>query len=107
MALDEILDSIAAEVTHIGLLTSADPGDEVTGNGYARQVPTYGAASDGSVDITATLEFSGPPSTEVTHLLYVRGSDEPIVRPVTAPKQINGDGRIDVTSAELTLAYAD
>lgn len=105
---DDVVDSVTADITHIGLLTSSDPGDEITGDGYTRLAPTYAAASSGEADITATLEFDGPANEgPVTHLLFVRDNADDVVRPAASPQSFNSDGRLDLVSAPVTSAFPD
>lgn len=98
--LDDIADLIAAEVDTIGLGTSASV--EVSGGGYAAIAPAYGSASGGTVDVGSTLQFDGPSGTTISHVLYKRASA--IWTAASAgPADINSDGRIDVTSAEIAV----
>ena len=100
---DDVADLIAAEVSHIGL--GLDATTEVTGNGYSAQVPTYPAASGGSTDLSATLEFDGPVNSgPVTHLFYKRAGTLWIAVEVDTPQSFNSDGRLNVTSAEVSSA---
>lgn len=61
----------AALVTHFSL-HDGDPGEnganELSGDGYERGVPTYGAASEGVADITDPVEFSTASEQSITHL---------------------------------------
>jgi len=102
--IDDLALAAAAEVEAIGLAT--DSTTEVTGGSYTRLAPTYaGSASGGKVDITAALEFDGPANTEVTHLIFETAGGD-IFRPVATPRSFNSDGRLNLTSAEITVALA-
>jgi hypothetical protein len=98
--LDDVADLVASEVSHVGLADGPGAGDELSGNGYEHKVPSYGAASNGEADLTATLEFDGPANTEVTHLIFKRAGSFWVSRAIS-PENINSDGRIDVTSAKV------
>ena len=100
--LEDIVADTINDISHIGLGTSATT--EVTGGGYAHKVPTYGTPAAGAADITTTLEFDGPVGTNVTHVFFKKGGSLWIARPVDAAKVFNADGRLDLTSAEVTAA---
>jgi hypothetical protein len=60
-------DATAALIDEVGIHT-ADPGvagtsNEWTGGGYARQAPTYDAASSGVASLDAALDYTGPATT--------------------------------------------
>ena|SRR5690554_3001762 len=111
---DDVIDLITAEVTHIGL--SEDGETEYSGGSYEALVPSYAAASDGSADLEATLEFDGAANDgPITHLVLKRSSelwrfvrlavwDEQEQEWVPAPVSFNSDGRLDLTSAAITAA---
>lgn len=102
--LDDVIDLIAAEVSHIGL--STDGTTEYSGTGYTHQAPTYAAASSESADITGTLEFDGDANDgPVTHLVFKRSGSAWVFRPVDASESFNSDGRLDVTSAPITSEF--
>ena len=100
--LEDVVADIVADISHIGLGTSATV--EVSGGGYAHKVPTYGTPAAGAADITATLEFDGPAALGVTHVHYKKAGTLWMARPVDAVKSFNADGRLDLTSAEVTAA---
>jgi hypothetical protein len=53
-------------------LHNADPGttgaSEISGGGYARQTPVYGAAAGGQSSLTAPVSFTNMPAGPVTHV---------------------------------------
>lgn len=103
---EDVVDWITSEIVSIGLADGATAGDEITGNGYTPLAPTYGAAASGAADITATLEFDGPANAgPVTHLIFRNASGVWVIRPAAVSKSFNSDGRLDVTSAEVTSAF--
>jgi hypothetical protein len=102
--LEDVVDLITGEITHIGL--SANGTTEYSGGSYAHKAPTYAAASAGAADITATLEFDGTANSgPITHLVFKRTGGAWVFRPVTSSMSFNSDGRLDVTSAPVTAAF--
>ena len=103
--LEDAIDLITAEISHIGL--SKDGSNEMpASNGYAKQVPTYGAASAGKADLIAPLEFNGPANDgPVTHLIFFKDGSPWVIRPVDEAESFNSDGRLDVSSAPVTAAF--
>lgn len=73
LAKNVMLDSLGALITHISL-HSANPGatgaSEISGGtpAYARQAPTWNAASAGSKTISNTPDFNVPAATTVSHV---------------------------------------
>lgn len=69
---DAAITFLASRYTFISLHTG-DPGttgaNEVTGTGYARKVPTWGTASNGSIS-AGELTFDIPAGLNVTHFGY-------------------------------------
>jgi hypothetical protein len=67
--LDGIIDQMS--------LHNGDPGatgaNEISGGGYARQVPNLAVDGDGDLTLAATAEFSGPASEPVTHIGFWGG----------------------------------
>lgn len=102
--LEDVVDSIASEITAIGL--SADGTTEYAGTGYAAQTPTYPAASAGATDISnGPLQFDGDANDgPITHLIYKRAAGD-VFRTVDASMSFNSDGRLDVSSAPITAAF--
>jgi hypothetical protein len=101
---EDIVDLITDEISHIGL--SDDGATEYSGGSYAHLVPTYAAASSGAADITGTLEFDGSANDgPITHLIFKRAGSAWVIRPVGSSESFNSDGRLDVTSAEVTSAF--
>jgi hypothetical protein len=100
--LEDVVGEIVTDISHIGLGTSATI--EVTGGGYTHLVPTYGAPASGAADITSALEFDGPAAATVTHVFFKKAGTLWLARPVDAAKAFNADGRLDLTSAEITAA---
>ena len=103
--LDDAIDAITADITTIGLSTSSVVGGEVTGGGYTALAPTYAAATSSAADITAALEFDGPAGTVATHLIFRTAAGVLRVQALDASRTFNSDGRLDVTSAEVTAAF--
>lgn len=109
--IDDVIDLVTNEVTHIGL--SEDGATEYSGGDYAALAPTYAAASSGSADLSATLEFDGAANDgPITHFILKRTSelwrfvllatwDEQEQEWVAAPVSFNSDGRLDLTSAKI------
>lgn len=68
-ALNAAVDAITGNITACSLHT-ADPGttgtSEVTGGTYARQTPTFGAASGGSAATTGDMTFDVPSGQTVS-----------------------------------------
>jgi hypothetical protein len=99
-------DASAALVTHVSL-HSADPGatgtNEVTGGGYARIAPTYGAAAAGVADISAALEFATPADQGVSHIGFWATSTwlGGFAR-TSGDAAANAAGEYNVTSAPIT-----
>lgn len=103
--LEDVVDAITTDISHIGL--SDDGTTEYSGGSYAHKVPTYAAASSGSADITATLEFDGTAlDGPITHLIYKKASAAWVFVAVDSALSFNSDGRLDVTSAPVTAALA-
>ena len=69
--LDLALDTMATEVVSVSLHT-ADPGgtgaNEITGGAYARQTPSWAAASGGSVSTDADMTFDVPAGNTVAYV---------------------------------------
>ncbi|HEV7651338.1 MAG TPA: hypothetical protein VGP26_24575 [Actinophytocola sp.] len=103
---EDVVDWITGEIVSIGLADGATAGDEISGNGYAALAPTYGAASSGAADITGTLEFDGPANAgPITHLIFRNAAGVWVIRPAASPVSFNSDGRLDLTSAEVTSTF--
>lgn len=106
---DDIVNFVTGDITHLGLLTGPTVAEEISGGSpaYSRLVPTYSAASAGSADLTAPLEFNGPADAgPITHILYVRTAPlEDVIRPVETPTSLNEDGRINIVSARVPSTF--
>lgn len=67
LAIDGVMQGATITVS----LHSADPGStgasELTGGSYARQTATFGVASGGVAQNSATITFSGLPAATITH----------------------------------------
>lgn len=103
---DDVALATAGSITALGLGT--DGLTEVpASNGYVRLTPVYEASTaDGTVDITnGPLQFNGPAGTNVTHLIFVAGTED-LYRALASPLTINSDGRVDITSAEVAATLA-
>src|SRR5690606_10431660 len=104
--LDDVVDMITAQISHIGL--SKDGETEYSGGNYAAQPVTYDPSSDGAADIARSEEFEGVPNDgPITHLIWKRSTENWVFRPVDTPRSFNSDGRLDVTSAEVTAAFPE
>lgn len=106
-ALDVMSDAMAADINAISIHT-ADPAgtgaNEVTGGGYARQVPSWNAAGgDGTADLTTTLAFSGPASQAVTHYGCWAGATFRGGFPLTGDLAFNASGELNVTEITIPL----
>lgn len=102
--IEDVVDWIAGEVSHIGL--STDGTTEVSGGGYEHLAPTYGAAADGSTDLAATLAFDGPANEgPVTHLIFKRAGATWVIRPADEGVSFNSDGRLDLTAAPISSDF--
>lgn len=106
------VDAMVADVVSVSL-HSADPGttgaNEVTGTGYARQVPTWGPAEGGTATTTAPMTFQVGAGNEVTHY-GTWGADGTFHggKPVTVPGNFIGDGEYKLNSISLPCtAVAD
>lgn len=103
--LDDVVDLITDEVTHIGL--SSNGTTEISGGGYAHQAVTYASASSGAADIVATLEFDGTPNSgPITHAILKRSGGAWQFVALDSPVSFNSDGRLDITSGEISAALA-
>ena len=96
---------ITDEITHIGLSTNGTT--EISGGGYAHQAVTYDPASSGAADIAATLEFDGTANSgPVTHAILKRAGGAWQFVELDSPVSFNSDGRLDITSGEVSAALA-
>jgi len=104
--LDDVVDLITAQISHIGL--SEDGVTEYSGGEYTHLVPSYAAASSGVADLTATLEFDGAANDgPITHLVFKRSGSDWVYRALDSPVSFNSDGRLNVTSAEVTADFPE
>jgi len=111
--LDIGLDAMAAEVVSVSMHT-ADPGstgaNEVTGGAYARQTPSWGSSSDGTVATDADMTFEIPAGNTVTHVgMWGDDGGTPVFRggaPLDNSFEFSGDGQYVVTSVSMTLTAA-
>lgn len=100
---EDVVDLITDEIVTIGL--SKNGTTEISGGGYAAQAVTYSAASSGAADIAATLEFDGPANDgPITHAILKRASGAWQFVALTSPVSFNSDGRMDITSGEISAA---
>jgi len=109
---NDAVDWITGEISAISLHT-ADPGtpggtsatNEITGGGYARLAPVYATATGGSADLTATLEYDGPANGgPVTHIAFWRGTTFWQKRQVGTSRPFNSDGRLNLSSAQISAS---
>lgn len=110
-ALNLMVDSLADLVVELSLHDddpSTDGSNELTGSGYARQTPTWGAAASGTATMSGTLTFSVPAGT-VAYVGYwgtagagtFYGSDA-----LDSPETYAGSGEFKLTSSKLGLSSA-
>lgn len=103
--LEDVVDDIAGQIVSIGLSTSSDAADEITGGGYAAIDPNYGSASSGSVALPSTLEFDGPANAgPVTHVIIRRTGGVWLTQALDSPVSFNSDGKLNVTTATISAA---
>lgn len=104
-------DAIAALITAVGLHT-ADPGvdgttAEVSGGGYARQVPAFSAASGGVAALSAALNFTGPAATTVAYATFWNGvTFLGSVARTTGDAAFNAAGEYSITALNVTSTGA-
>lgn len=83
--------------------------DASTQNSNERLAPTYDPAASSAADLAATLSFTGPASTAVSHLLVFAASSGGSVQfaePLSGDLAYNASGDLNLTSAEITVADA-
>lgn len=95
-------------------LHTADPGEtgatsELSGNGYARQAVTFGAAASGAATNTSTHTFtaSGGNWGAVTHFSIwdaVSGGNELYSGALTTSRTINNGESLTVAAAAITVS---
>lgn len=102
---DLLIDGLTGQFTAASLHT-ADPGttgnNEVSGNGYARQTPSYDPSSGGAADLAATLVFNGPADSAYSHLGLWVGATLADVQTTSGDNVFNGAGVTNITSAPVT-----
>jgi len=89
-------------------LHTADPGaagtdNEVSGSGYARQAPSWGSASNGVVNLSAALAYTGPASTTAAHA-GLWGTGPTFLGSVArtgGDAQFNAEGEYNITSMAI------
>lgn len=112
---DEILDAVcnngsfAVAQPWVSLHTG-DPGEtganELTGGSYGRQSASFAAASGGSCDTDATLDFTGMPSATITHVGMWDASSSGnflVGGSLTAQKTTNSGDTFRIASGNLTI----
>lgn len=108
---NSMLDDAGTEIGSISL-HDADPGltgaNELTGGSYARQVPTWAAASGGSVQTSSALDFSVPGGSTVAYVGLWDGAGTTFKGGVqlATSEVFAADGTYTVTNITLTLANA-
>lgn len=105
------LDAMVGTADSVSLHESdPDPSgtNEVSGGSYARQTPTWDAASGGAVSISSSISFDVPGGSTVAYVgLWDstgptwKGSIE-----LSASESFSGDGTFTVTSMTITLSNA-
>lgn len=96
--LTDVRDWVAEEISHLGL--GVNSSTEVSGGGYSHIAVTY---TDGVLDGTP-LEFSGPPGTTITHVLFKRAGTTWVARPVS-PQQFDTNGKLHLMASEVSTAF--
>jgi hypothetical protein len=107
-ALDSAVNAYAGEIAAIGLSKSSSAAGEVTGGGYERLTPTYTTSTGGaaSADLTGALEFDGPANDgPITHAIIEYDDATTRVVALTESVSFNSDGRLNLTSAEVTGSH--
>jgi hypothetical protein len=106
-----MLDAAGTEIGEVSL-HDADPGatgtDELTGGSYARAVPAWGAASGGSVQTSAAMDFTVPGGSTVAWVGLWDGAGTTFLGGVelATTEVFAADGTYTVTNITLTLANA-
>lgn len=102
---DTGLDAMAAEIVSVSLHSTdggATGSDELTGGTYARQTPTWGAASSGSVSTTDPIAFDVPGGSTVAYVgLWDSGPAWLGSIALENSEQFAGDGEFTVTSVTI------
>lgn len=104
------LDAMAGDAVSVSLHSSnPDPtgANELTGGTYARQTPTWGAASGGTVSITSDLVFDVPGGSTVAYVgLWDTGGSWLGSIQLTDSESFAADGQFTVTAMSITLTNA-
>lgn len=102
-AINVALDAVAGTITAVSLHTATPGGtgaNEVSGSGYARQTPSFSAASSAAAGLAAPLTFSVPACT-VTHVGVWAGSAFRGSQPLTASRTFGSPGTFTLDSLQL------
>lgn len=108
---DAMLDEAGTQVGSVSL-HSANPGltgaSELVGGSYTRQVPTWAAASGGSVQTSSAMDFSVPGGSTVAWVGLWDGAGTTFMGGVqlATSEVFAADGTYTVTNITLTLANA-
>lgn len=108
---DPMLDEAGTQAARVSL-HSADPGltgaNELAGGSYARQTPAWAAASGGSVQTSAAMDFSVPGGSTVAWVGLWDGAGTTFMGGVqlTSSESFSADGTYTITNITLTLANA-
>lgn len=103
------LDAMAGDIDSVSLHESnpdPDGSNEVSGGSYARQTPTWDAASGGTVSIGSSLSFDVPGGSTVAYvgLWDSTGPDWKGSIQLDSSESFSGDGTFSVTSLAITLS---
>lgn len=104
------LDAMAADIVSISLHES-DPGgtgaNEITGGTYARQTPSWGAASGATVAIDTNNIFEIPGGSTVAYVGLWGDADGPVWNgsiALATVEEFAGDGEYTLTQLAITAA---
>ena len=84
-------------------------GTEVTGGSYARQTIAFDAASGGSIDNNAVINFTGMPSCTVVGIELFDSAGSPkrlAYGPLTASRTITSGDTVQFAAGAITLSLS-
>ena len=107
-ALNDAVGAAAGAITEASL-HSSDPGtggaNEISGGdpAYARQTPSFAAASGGEAALSDHLDFSGPAAQAVSHIGYWKGATFYVSDTLSGDSAFNSEGEFRVRSGDTKL----